>query len=148
VGRAVGCNGRLEVRKPGCRSGANDERLASARCGGDERRGSGDDVDAEVQAEGGAELEAKQTEALGVLSELHAELRAHDLVKKRAKPVKVKSYIGFEVDSARQVFVLRPRSARSARSARSYGAKVHRPPAEAARGTIIETRRTSRAQGI
>ena len=28
------------------------------------------------------------------------------------------------------------------------GAKVHRPPAEAARGTIIETRRTKRAQGV
>jgi hypothetical protein len=28
------------------------------------------------------------------------------------------------------------------------GAKVHRPPAEAARGTIIETRRTSRARGV
>jgi hypothetical protein len=89
-----------------------NQRLASARCGGDERGASGDDVDAEVQAEGGAEpAEAKQTEALGVLSEL----RAQDLVEKRAEPVKVKSHIGFEVDSARQVFALRLRSAKSVR---------------------------------
>ena len=48
---------------------------ASAGCGGDEREASGDDVDAEVQAEGGAEPEAKQTEALGFLSELLAVYR-------------------------------------------------------------------------
>jgi hypothetical protein len=65
----------LEVREPGSRSRANGERLASARCGGDERGASGDAVDADVQAEDGAEPEAKQTEALGVLSELLAVYR-------------------------------------------------------------------------
>jgi hypothetical protein len=94
VGRVVGDNGCLEVREPGSSSGAYGERLSSARCGGDERGASGVEVDGRSA---GGRRGGKQTEALGVLSELLAVYRETQVMEETCVARKLDDLCGVNV---------------------------------------------------